>query len=146
MAILYWTNEDTGSLVIFKFDVTTSEDPSDTIAITDHPVERGVNVADHARSEPERITLEGIITDTPHHGNLTDEDDHTDQTISISPETMGPPGTQKLHLVVPDPPVEISESGLIRAGVGALGNAVFGGPKNEATAWGEPAERRGSAQ
>ncbi len=145
MAALLWKDPDTGALNTFEFDATTSEDPTDAITITDHPVEEGTNVVDHARPDPERITLEGIITDTPHHGNLGDDDNYTDQPLSLSVDIMGPPGTQTIHLDVPDPPVEISESGLIRAGVSALGNAIFGGPNNDATAWGVPNRKTLSA-
>ncbi len=147
MATLFWTNQDSGELETFKFDATTSEDPSDVVTITDHPVEVGVNIVDHARPEPERITLEGVITDTPHHGNLNDDDtDYTDQPLSLTVDGMGDPGTQTLKLDVPDPPLALSPSGLIDAGIGAVGGAIFGGPKNEATAWGTPSRTTASKQ
>lgn len=149
MASLIWTNEDSGELVLFAFDATTSEDPSDAVTITDHPVEEGVNIVDHARPEPEHITLEGVITDTPHHGNLGNSDDDssfTDQTVTLSVEGMGEPGTQTVALDVPDPPLGFSPSGLIDAGIGAIGNAIFGSPSNQATAWDPAARKTTSAQ
>lgn len=132
MAILYWTNEDTGALETFKFDATTSEDPSDVTAITDHPVEQGANIVDHARDEPERVTVEGIITNTPHQGNLTEDDDHQTTTVPLTVNVMTAPGTKVVHLDVPSPPIEISPSGLLQAGVGAIVTAITGGPSNNA--------------
>lgn len=146
MATLFWTDEDSGKLVVFQFDATTSEDPTDAVTITDHPVEQGANIVDHARDEPERITLEGIVTNTPHQGNLTDEDDFEVSALALSFETVKAPGTQTLHLDIPDPPIALSPSGLISAGISALGSALFGGPNNDATAWSNTEKARGSLQ
>lgn len=33
--------------------------------VTDHPVEEGYNITDHSRPEPERVTMECIISNTP---------------------------------------------------------------------------------
>lgn len=35
------------------------------LEVTDHPVESGVDITDHARERPEELTIEGIISDTP---------------------------------------------------------------------------------
>ncbi len=35
------------------------------VEVTEHPVEKGANIADHIRPKPEMITIDGVITDTP---------------------------------------------------------------------------------
>ena len=46
-------------------DVVTRIQHDGSSIVTDYTVEKGVNVADHSRPEPERVTIEGIVTDTP---------------------------------------------------------------------------------
>lgn len=46
-------------------DVTTSEVHQGEVEVTDHPVEEGANVTDHARTKPAMFTVEGIVTNTP---------------------------------------------------------------------------------
>ena len=50
-------------------DAAISEQHSFTNTVTDHPVEEGTNVADHSRPEPERVTLDCIVSNTPISGN-----------------------------------------------------------------------------
>jgi hypothetical protein len=52
-------------LTLIEFDVTISESWSDTAEWTDFPVETGLPVSDHAIIQPTKLTLSGIITDTP---------------------------------------------------------------------------------
>lgn len=46
-------------------DATVSEEHSADADITSHPVEDGAPVSDHIRAQPDTITLQGIISDTP---------------------------------------------------------------------------------
>lgn len=133
MTTLYWTNEDTGEVEFVKFDAVTSYDPDDSGTITDHPVERGANIVDHVRDNPERLTIEGLVTNSPHHANLTEEDDHDTATVSLTVRTRKPfiEGTEKLD--VPSPGVELSPSGLLQAGVGAITDLITGGPNHTAS-------------
>lgn len=48
-----------------ELDASISEEHGATNAITAHPVERGVAIADHIRPEPETLTMEGIVSNTP---------------------------------------------------------------------------------
>lgn len=130
---LYWTNEDSGELVVVKFDATLLAEPEDSGTVTDHPVEEGANVVDHVRDNPERLTLEGLVTNTPHQGNLTEEDDHETTTVTLDVKLRKPFDTAVKTLDVPDPPLEISPGGLIQAGVGAITDAITGGPNRKAT-------------
>lgn len=48
-----------------ELDVSITESHSSEVTITDHPVERGANISDHSRPEPDKLTIEGLITNTP---------------------------------------------------------------------------------
>jgi hypothetical protein len=54
-----------GSLVTIEVDATIREEHSGTTTVTEYHVERGADVADHARSENDRITCDVVVTDTP---------------------------------------------------------------------------------
>jgi hypothetical protein len=47
------------------FDATVSERHQSKLTVTEHPVETGANVTDHAKKEPDVIDLQGIISDHP---------------------------------------------------------------------------------
>ncbi len=49
----------------FLIDCTISENHSLTNTITSHPVEQGANISDHSRPEPESLTLECLVSNTP---------------------------------------------------------------------------------
>lgn len=49
----------------FEIDAILSEDDSSECDITDHPVEKGVSITDHARLKPKVITLTCLVSDTP---------------------------------------------------------------------------------
>jgi hypothetical protein len=141
MPTLYWSDDD-GALQVVKLDVATSEEYADTLTVTDHPVEQGANVVDHAREDPERITVEGLVTNAPHQGNLTEDDEHEVQNETLKFEAMGPPGTQTIELDIPGNPIQVTPSGLIQAAVGAVVSLLTGGQDNKATAWDVPKSSR----
>ena len=59
-----WIIQSSGGIGInLDAALSTNEDVSATV--TDHPVEDGVNVADHIRDEPDKFSIEGIVTNTP---------------------------------------------------------------------------------
>ncbi len=51
-----------GDLVV---DATMSETHRKEVELTSHPVEEGSVITDHARKKPDKVTIEGIITNTP---------------------------------------------------------------------------------
>ena len=55
-----------------RLDVTTKIQVENQIAVTEHPIEDGSVVTDHAQDLPRRITVEGIVTDTPFQGSALD--------------------------------------------------------------------------
>jgi hypothetical protein len=53
------------SIDTLVLDATLSEVHSVDVEVTDHPVETGANVVDHARRKPDVVQLEGVISNTP---------------------------------------------------------------------------------
>lgn len=51
-----------GSIVL---DASISETHDANVEVTDHPVESGFNVTDHARPQPETVKIDGYISNTP---------------------------------------------------------------------------------
>jgi hypothetical protein len=46
-------------------DASISEQHTSEVEVTEHPVEAGANIADHARVKPAVLTIEGLVSDTP---------------------------------------------------------------------------------
>jgi hypothetical protein len=46
-------------------DAVISQGDDVAVTITDHPIENGADVTDHIRDEPDKITIEGIVSRTP---------------------------------------------------------------------------------
>jgi hypothetical protein len=46
-------------------DASVSETHAAEVEVTDHPVEKGANISDHARPKARTLTIEGIVTNTP---------------------------------------------------------------------------------
>lgn len=139
--LIYWQDEATGAIGVVRLDAMQTESPEDNLTITSHPVEQGANVVDHAREEPPRLSVEGVVSSIP---NPEVDTDAGFQTIEITVPAMQARPTQTIKLDPPQPPLALSPSGLIQAGVTAIGNALFGGPNMNAEFAGEPI--RGKAQ
>lgn len=50
---------------VIEFDATLSESHALEASVTDHPIELGAYVSDHYRLLPQKITIDGIITNIP---------------------------------------------------------------------------------
>jgi hypothetical protein len=48
-----------------EFDAVISERHDGEVDVTEHPVEKGANITDHARPKPWVVTIEAIISNTP---------------------------------------------------------------------------------
>lgn len=48
-----------------QVDVSLSEQHQSEVEITEHPVETGTNIVDHARLKPSTLTIEGVISNDP---------------------------------------------------------------------------------
>jgi hypothetical protein len=62
VAILYTLSNTYGAL---EFDTVMGENHSASASPTTHPVENGVDITDHIRVELDRVSFEGVITNTP---------------------------------------------------------------------------------
>lgn len=116
---LSWTDKKSGQTKSARFDVVSQETHESIMAITSHPVEEGSNVVDHARPEPERITIEGYVSNKPLFSN---------------------PGVEKLadftdkKLDVPKPPSPLSPTpGGITRSVTGLVDSLLHPPPSKAT-------------
>lgn len=131
MAILItWNDEATGSIGVIRLDSVQTESPEDAMTITDHPVEQGANVVDHAREEPTRLSIEGLVSSLP---NPRVDKDTGFQSIELSVPVAIAPGNQTIKLEPPKPPLALTPGGLIQAGVVGLVDLVTGGPNYNAT-------------
>ena len=52
-------------VVELQADLTISESHQRSADVTTHPVESGATISDHVILQPERLSLEGFVTDTP---------------------------------------------------------------------------------
>lgn len=48
-----------------ELDATLSENHMSGQDVTDHPIEEGSPITDHARKRPDSLTIDGLVTDTP---------------------------------------------------------------------------------
>lgn len=62
-AVLDATNNVQGTL--YQLDGVIKETHQNTVRHSKHPVEYGANLTDHAIKQPYRVTIEGVITNTP---------------------------------------------------------------------------------
>lgn len=63
VTILYKvTRAQIGALVL---DASVQETHVANVEVTKHPVEQGAAISDHAREEPETVTIEGLVSNTP---------------------------------------------------------------------------------
>ncbi len=49
----------------YEIDVETSADVDASVVVSEFPVEKGANISDHARAQPLRLRVEGIVSNTP---------------------------------------------------------------------------------
>lgn len=121
--LLTWQNKKTGDEGFVKFDAVTAESWNSVMQITQHPVEEGSDIVDHARPEPERLTLEAYVSNKPGMDNIRGT---TDQSLMAF---------KGVELVFPKnenagPPL-LSPGGLTKAAtnlVSKIGAAIFGAP------------------
>lgn len=48
-----------------EVDCSITEQHSGEVEVTEHPVEEGFNVSDHARPKPDALTMDAIVSNTP---------------------------------------------------------------------------------
>ena len=50
------------SIGTVQLDASVSETHESKVEVTEHPVERGVNISDHARALPQSLRIEGLVS------------------------------------------------------------------------------------
>ena len=62
-----------------ELDASLQENHTSTNEVTRFPVEKGVDIADHVRRQPESVTIRGLVTDHPitYRGLLVVEEDRS---------------------------------------------------------------------
>jgi hypothetical protein len=135
--LLTW-KDPAGATVFVQFDVVTHEEHEGSVTITEHPVEDGPDVADHARPQAETITVEGFVSNSPLATNLfsgpatdlTVEEgwDFTSVDLDLRSGLHGAlqtVGTKQVKLDIPSQPFQVSSpvrmgTALITAALDAL--------------------------
>ncbi len=83
MLRIEWTQE-TGALAAIEADVSQHEGHEITSEVTEHAVERGSDISDHAKPSSGNVTLEGIISNHPIVVPSTQMDGVTGKIQSVS--------------------------------------------------------------
>lgn len=63
LALLYKATK--AKIGAIELDASLTESHDAEVDVTEHPVERGVDVADHIRPKPETVTIEGLVSNRP---------------------------------------------------------------------------------
>lgn len=119
--VLYWYDEDAPFRTHeIRFGAVVAESHEDLVTITEHPVESGSKNADHAKDEPERLTIEGVVSTV-----LSVGDPGTTQAPRVEQmpvQLQGPPRAETHRL--PEPPIQPSPAGLVSAGIRSLSGGL----------------------
>lgn len=62
---ILWVAPPSRDTQLITLDASVEEKHSFVTAVTDHPVEKGLNVSDHLRPEPIILQIEGVISNHP---------------------------------------------------------------------------------
>jgi len=65
MISLLLNKKKPGKIGVLEFDATIHESHEYVNTVTEFPVEKGFNISDHVIRQPEKLTMEGFITNTP---------------------------------------------------------------------------------
>lgn len=107
---LTW-QDDAGAAVSAVFDCDMQETHEGTNIVTEHPVEEGADIADNVRPQLRRFSVEGYVSDTP---------------LLSNPDVVNQMTFKSIELQIPEQPFKFGVSNAINAGIGALGDALFG--------------------
>lgn len=119
--------DDSGRIV--TFDVIESENHETVAQITEHPVEVGINITDHVRALPNRITFIAYVTNQP-----IGENPFTKRGVIESKKLEIPAWAVNLGVddLTFEIPLEPTPGSLYRKGLAGLGS-LFGPPEASAT-------------
>lgn len=123
---VYWTDVDSGEVITVIFDAVTTLNPTDEVDVTEHPVEEGADVSDNARSKSGVLSMEATVSMVP---NIDLDKDVGLEQIDVQVALRKPGAPHRVTLDIPSPPIQLSESGLLQAGIGAIVSLLSGAPK-----------------
>ncbi len=115
--VILWHN-DAGAAVSAVFDVDEQETHDLQNIVTEHPVDNSANVSDNVRPQLDRFTIQGFVSDTP---------------LFTNPGVVNVASYVEIEIQAPHYPLLLGEASLIKAGIGAIGDAIFGKQKYKAT-------------
>jgi hypothetical protein len=82
-----------------EFDAVMREVHTNTVSVTAHPVEKGAAVNDHIRPEPDKLSIEAWVSDTPLVEPATQTDgvrgSVTSESMTVPYSQMVAPGTKQ---------------------------------------------------
>lgn len=123
-AYFQWQNKS-GLVQYLRFDVVKNELHEISTLITEHPVEEGANITDHARANLDAIKLDVFVTNAP-----IDDEDHYSE-----PHTKKRGAIQSMDLLVfpYEPPLAPTPGAVFGAIGGAINSLLNGKPQYSAT-------------
>ncbi len=110
-----------GSLAVIEFDATLGEVHQGTTVVTEHPVEKGVNISDHVRPEVDRLTLEVFVTNAPIRVPRTNLDGATG---GVAPLDLVVPSTFELPIAIPGVGAALKGAGLLSGNTTVKANVL----------------------
>jgi hypothetical protein len=134
--LIYWQDDETGVTESVQFDAVQVVTPDDRLTVTDHPIEGGATVSDHAQKDPNRVTVEAVVSNMPQGPRADGQGGDTDAhrvALDLVVPTMKGPREKTITLDVPKPPIQISESGLLQAAVVGIVGLLTGAGSPKAT-------------
>jgi hypothetical protein len=99
-----------GSLQFIEFDATTRETHTSVATVTESPVEKGVNVADHIRNELDKFSCEAVVTNTPIRVPLSNLDGTTGKVRNA---TLTFPVKNDLPIAIPGVGAALKGAGVL---------------------------------
>lgn len=133
--LLYWLDKDTNAVASVTFDIVSNETHDSALNITSHPVEDGVDVTDHARSDPKTLNIEGYVSNKPILSNLFNNPLLSDTVWNSMAYTLvdldldGGATQADLPASTSGAPI-FTPGGLTSAIKGAISSLLFGKPAN----------------
>lgn len=101
--ILFWTDDATGLATTVRFDVVSQETHESLLDITEHPVEKGSDITDHARPKEPILNVEGYISNKPLQTNV-----NLSYAIGYQPMALS-----LVPLNIPKPPTPLPTPGAL---------------------------------